>query len=184
MRGTRLPVPMPAVTMWKYRADLLRDPDVREEVLRFLRFALVGGLGTVTDVGVLNLLHKVAGLSLFWANAIGFSCAVVQNFMLHRRFTFPNQGRDTAARQLGLFTAISMVGLGLSQLVLLGLHRLTLDYWIALLGDSGTGYDISYNAAKLTSIAVVLIWNFSGNRLWTFAIPAAAGDGARHAHPD
>ncbi|MYD89037.1 MAG: GtrA family protein [Caldilineaceae bacterium SB0662_bin_9] len=183
MPGAHLPVPMPAVTMWKYRTDLLRDPDFREEVLRFLRFALVGGLGTVTDVGILNLLHKVAGLPLFWANAVGFYCAVAQNFMLHRRFTFPNQERDTAARQLGLFTAISMIGLGLSQLVLLGLHRLALDYWVALLGDPGAGYDVSYNAAKLISIAVVLIWNFTGNRLWTFATPAAK-DGARHAHPD
>ena len=174
---------MPAVTMWKFRADRLRDPDVREEVLRFLRFALVGGLGTVTDVGVLNLLHKAAGFPLFWANAVGFYCAVAQNFLLHRRITFPNQGRDTAARQLGLFTAISMIGLGLSQLVLLGLHRLTLDHWVVLLGDPGTGYNVSYNAAKLTSIAVVLIWNFTGNRLWTFAIPAARDD-APHAHPD
>ena len=175
---------MPAVIMWKYRANLLRDPDVREELLRFLRFALVGGLGTITDVGVLNLLHKVAGFPLFWANAVGFYCAVAQNFVLHRRFTFPNQERDTAGRQLGLFTAISMIGLGLSQLVLLGLHRLALDYWVALLGDPGTGYDVSYNAAKLISIAVVLIWNFTGNRLWIFATPAAANDGTRHAHPD
>jgi len=174
---------LPVLTMWKHRADLLRDPEIRAEVLRFLRFALVGGLGTITDVGILNLLHKMAGFPLFWANAVGFCCAVAQNFMLHRRFTFPNQGRDTAARQLGLFTAISMIGLGLSQLVLLGLHRLTLDYWVALLGDPGTGYDVSYNAAKLTSIAVVLIWNFTGNRLWTFATPAAPKDGAPRAHP-
>ena len=174
----------PTVNLRKLRPDLLQDPGVRDEILRFLRFALVGGLGTVTDVGVLNLLHKLAGFPLFWANAVGFYCAVVQNFILHRRFTFPDQGRDTAARQLGLFTAISMIGLGLSQAALLGLHRLTLDFWVALAGDPETGYDISYNAAKLISIAVVLIWNFTGNRIWTFATPSSPRLGQAHAHPD
>ena len=105
-------MPMPAVTMWKFRADRLRDPDVREEVLRFLRFALVGGLGTVTDVGVLNLLHKAAGFSPVLGECRRVLLRSGPELHAASENYLPQPRAGYRRRQLGLFTAVSMIGLG------------------------------------------------------------------------
>jgi putative flippase GtrA len=62
---------------------------------------------------------------------------------------------------------VSLVGYGLNQLVFLTLHHLWEGYWITNLG-ADTGFILSYNVAKLFAIGVVLFWNFTANRLWTY----------------
>ncbi len=141
---------------------------MRGEFVLFLKFAFVGGLGTITDFSVLNLLHQVAGVSLFWANTVSFSTALIQNFLLHRRWTFPARPQDIFRVQLAKFTLICVIGLGLSQIVFLGTHAFLLPYWAMWLEWSPQVDAISYNFAKFVSISVVLAWNFSANRWWTF----------------
>lgn len=146
----------------------LHQADWRLELGRFLRFAAVGGLGTITDVGLLNLLRQSLGTPLYLANTISFSAAVVQNFILHRLWTFPNQPARTARRQLLKFTLTSVAGLGLNQIVFLGLHDMLLESWVLWIGSEPLAHTVSYNFAKLVSIGVILIWNFGANRFWTF----------------
>ena len=45
----------------------------RKETKRFLKFAIVGALGAVTDFTILNLLVQVAGILPVVANGFGFS---------------------------------------------------------------------------------------------------------------
>lgn len=154
---------------------MLNRVDVRAEISRFLRHAAVGGLGTITDVGLLNLLHQAAQWPLWGANALSFSAALLQAFWLHRRWTYPEVAHQNARVQLVKFAIISVIGLGLSQIILLGVHALLRRYWIMWLGDTPEAYAVSVNFAKATSIAVVLCWNYSANRLWTFrrAVPVS-----------
>lgn len=142
----------------------------QEEILRFLRFATVGGLGTITDVGVLNLCHRTFGLSLLLANTISFLAAVIQNFLLHRRWTFPPQtGLDTRI-QLLKYTGTSLIGLGISQLVFLGVYDLLQPFWELWLGTTPMTRTVSINFAKVVSIGIVLLWNYTSSRIWTFRV--------------
>jgi putative flippase GtrA len=139
----------------------------RKEVKRFLKFAIVGAAGSITDFTVLNVLIQLAGASLFVANTCSFIIAVMQNFMLNRRWTFPESRERHASGQLAQFAIVSMIGLGINQLVFLTLHHV----WDApLIEQFGPrlGFAIAYNLAKLFAIGVVLFWNFSANRLWTY----------------
>ncbi len=147
---------------------MLTPPAFRQEFVLFLKFAIVGGLGTVTDICVLNLLHQFAGFSLFWANTVSFSTALMQNFLLHRHWTFPSRANDVFRVQLAKFALICVIGLGLSQLVFLGLHTFLLPYWTVWINRPDLADTVSYNAAKMVSICVILTWNFGANRLWTF----------------
>ena len=139
----------------------------RKEVKRFLKFAIVGAAGSITDFSVLNVLIQLAHASLFVANTCSFVLAVMQNFMLNRRWTFPESRERHASGQLAQFAGVSIVGLGLNQLVFLTLHHLWDEIWIQNLG-ADTGFFVSYNVAKLFAIGVVLFWNFAANRLWTY----------------
>ncbi|MCB0084215.1 MAG: GtrA family protein [Caldilineaceae bacterium] len=139
-----------------------------KEVKRFVKFATVGALGAVTDFAVLNLLIQLAGFHLALANVFSFSAAVAQNFMLNRRWTFPESRTRNAGGQLLQFLVVSLVGLGINTFLVVTIHHLLEDYWIHLVGQEALGYTVSYNFAKALAIGIVLFWNFLANRLWTY----------------
>jgi putative flippase GtrA len=139
----------------------------RKEVKRFAKFATVGAAGSITDFTLLNIMIQVFGSSLIVANTISFTAAVIQNFTLNRLWTFPESRIRNARRQLFQFAIVSIVGLGINTLVFLALHHMLDDFWITLFGPD-LGFIVSYNFAKLFAIGVVLFWNFSANRLWTY----------------
>ena len=140
----------------------------RKEIVRFVKFAMVGAAGTITDYAVLNVLIQVFGFSLGVANAFSFTAAVIQNFFLNRYWTYPESRDRPAARQLFQFVAVSMAGLAINQVVLLSMHALLEPFWLAWLGNPELAFIASYNFAKLIAIGVVLFWNFFANRLWTY----------------
>ena len=139
----------------------------RKEVRRFVKFATVGAAGSVTDFAVLNILIQGFGASILVANTVSFTAAVIQNFTLNRLWTFPESRTRDAGRQLAQFAIVSIVGLSINLVVVLGVHHALEALWISLLGVD-VGFVVSYNFAKLVAIGVVLFWNFFANRLWTY----------------
>ncbi len=142
--------------------------DKLEEFLQFLRFAGVGGLGTITDVSVLNLLRFALGQPVLLSNTISISVAIVQNYTLHRYWTFANHEKSEVSSQLAKFTITSLIGLGLSNLMLQPLVSLWVRVVLEFMGPIALMDPLSTNLGKLTSIAIVLAWNYTATRLWTF----------------
>lgn len=139
----------------------------RKEIKRFIKFAMVGAAGSVTDFSILNVLIQVFGAPLIVANTASFIAAVMQNFSLNRLWTFPESRERQAGGQLASFAMVSVIGLGLNQIVFLTLHHLWEQTFITALGPAA-GFTLSYNVAKLFAIGVVLFWNFTANRFWTY----------------
>ena len=140
----------------------------RKETKRFLKFAIVGALGALIDFAILNVLVQLAGFLPVVANGISFSAAVAQNFLLNRWWTFPESQLHNTRRQMAKFFLVSVAGLGINTIVFQFVDLSMRAYWIEWLSDPDLGATISYNFAKLFSIGVVLFWNFSANRLWTY----------------
>jgi putative flippase GtrA len=130
----------------------------RREVDRFVRFGLVGTLGTVVDFSVLNALILGVHLTKFWANTCSFSVAAFSNFIWNRVWTFPESRARPFGRQLAQFFAVSVGGYAINQALFLSLDRWVFAGW-------GT---LGYNLAKAIAIVVVLFWNFGANRIWTY----------------
>ncbi|MCL6430194.1 MAG: GtrA family protein [Anaerolineae bacterium] len=130
----------------------------RREVDRFVRFGLVGTLGTVVDFSVLNALILGLHLTKFWANTCSFSVAALSNFIWNRLWTFPESRARPFGRQLAQFFAVSVGGYAINQALFLSLDRWVFAGW-------GT---LGYNLAKAIAIVVVLFWNFGANRIWTY----------------
>lgn len=129
------------------------------EVTRFLKFALVGAIGMVVDLTILNIMHKVVGLPLLAANTISFTAAVLSNFTWNRLWTFPESRKRPLLPQLAQFALVNFVGLAINNLVLWVVFKLVED----VIPDP-----LNYNFAKITAIGVVLFWNYGINRLWTY----------------
>jgi putative flippase GtrA len=152
----------PALLMWALKLPVLRRTGLYKrprEVTRFVKFAIVGAIGMVVDLTILNIMHKVVGLPLLVSNTISFSVAVLSNFTWNRLWTFPESRARPLIPQLGQFALVNVVGLAINNLVLWFVFTLVRD----VVPDPW-----NYNLAKIIAIGVVLFWNYGINRLWTY----------------
>lgn len=139
-----------------------------KEVRRFAKFATVGAAGAITHVTLLNVLVQLAHLPSTAANPIGFCTAVLQNFILNRRWTYPESQDRHAGGQLFQFAIVSLVGLGLNQFIFLMALRRVEPFFIKWVGQQHLGHLLGYNFAWAIAVAIVMVWNFGVNRLWTY----------------
>ena len=127
------------------------------EQQRFLKFALVGSLGTALDFGALTAL-KLAGWPTLAANSLSFTLGLSNNFILNRNWTFRERRRAAWSGQLAQFALVSLTGLALNNLIVVSLEGV----FTPLLG----GW--AYLPAKVLATGAVLFWNYYANRNWTF----------------
>ena len=147
----------------------------RKELIRFIKFAIVGTIGAVVDFGTLYLLHAVLGLNIALANTCSFTAAVISNFIWNRYWTYPDSRSKPVRTQLVQFFAVNLVGWGINTGLLLLLRfpcaslvgNLSLRLPVVL--NTETIYNLGYNLAKAIATVVVLFWNFIVNRLWTYS---------------
>ncbi len=137
----------------------LSDTSSNKEIERFSRFLAVGAVGTLLDFSLLTLL-KLAGLPTLLANSLSFTAGLVNNFTWNRLWTFGDAIQPDWRRQLVQFTAVSLVGLALNNLIVLSLEGI----FGTLLGQPDWGY----LPAKVIATGVVVFWNYFANRMWTF----------------
>lgn len=147
----------------------------RKEVIRFLKFSVVGTIGAVVDFGLLYLLHVVAGLPIALANTFSFTAAVLSNFTWNRYWTYPDSRSKPIRKQLAQFFVVNIAGWGINTGILLLLRYPcvalvgTTARALALAFSQETLYKLGYNLAKAIATGVVLFWNFFVNRFWTYS---------------
>lgn len=150
--------------------------DNQKEVIRFLKFAVVGTLGAVIDFGTLNLLVQLAAFPKVLANTLSFSAAVISNFIWNRLWVYPETRGEPLGRQFVQFLFVNVAGLAINTAIFYGSDRWLLSEAGLFAGPVGvlalsvgmSHFDLAYNGAKVLATAVVLFWNFFVNRVWTF----------------
>lgn len=123
---------------------------------QFVKFTGVGFVSAIGHYGLLIALVQLAAVPAVPASAAGALLGAVINYSLNYRYTFRStrQHRETVLR----FAAIAAIGLALN----------TLFMWVGVV-LIGAHYLLS----QVVTTVLVLIWNFAGNRYWTFR--SAAG---------
>ena len=135
--------------------------NIWEKYATFLRYAVVGALGTAVDLGTLALLTELSGIDpqtsalfpLFVTCA--FLAAVINNYILNRLWTFKSQDKNVAAQFLR-FLLVSVGGFLLTLLLM----------WVMV-----SGLKVWYLLAKALTSLIVLVWNFGLNKMWAFRQP-------------
>jgi putative flippase GtrA len=142
--------------------------DDRERT-RFLKFATVGALGSVIDIGVMNMLTHWLSLSLVLAGTISFICAVSNNFILNRYWTYPDSRSKPFLHQLGMFVLVNSIGIGIRIPTLHFMEPVMAQAFENIVHLShATAESLAKNATLLLAIGVVMTWNFFVNRYWTY----------------
>ncbi len=134
---------------------------------RFCKFALVGAVATAVQYLILIVLVSLWGLPAPTASTLGFVASAGLNYWLNHRFTFRQAVQPAMAVHPARAAQPAMAhGPAVAKFALLAGVGLLIN--VALMkGLTGAGW--YYVAAQILATAVVLVWNFLGNSLWTFA---------------
>lgn len=138
---------------------------------QLIKFCLVGASSTIIDKGIQRAILLSFPLWPWWvAQTISFCFGVSNGFFWNRRWTFKARNLGSPRQQYPKFMATNAVGLVLN----LAFTKLFLIY---LTGKMVHGVNPPANTiliASLMAIPIVVIWNFSASRLWTFRAPKTA----------
>jgi putative flippase GtrA len=141
----------------------------KRERIRFLKFSIVGMTGTIVDFGVMNFLRLVINTPLIWAQGISFVCAVINNFLWNRYWTYPESRSKAAPKQLLQFLIINLIGILIRSPLVPWLDKYLLYFLDGLsLSLPLKNMVISQNLALAISIIIVSFWNFFANRYYTY----------------
>jgi putative flippase GtrA len=125
----------------------------RTFLVKFIKFGIVGFSGVFVDFGVTYACKEWLKIQKYVANSIGFVVAASSNYLFNRIWTFRSNNPEVA-REYTEFFVISLVGLGLANLIVYLIHgRLKHNFYLS----------------KLFAIGMVTIWNFFANYYITFA---------------
>jgi putative flippase GtrA len=142
-----------------------------------LKFLVVGGLGTVIDLGGAALLHSEYHVEPLAAKAISVTLATVFTYIGSRFWTFRERENQAVHREAVLFFVLNVVGLLIAEAII-GL----VIYAMGLRGP------LAYNAASFIGTGLGTIFRFWAYRKWVFLAPenaaASTPQPAAHAMPD
>ena len=138
----------------------------RKLILEFLRYAVVGGISALVDMGVNYAM-------LFWilggtkddtalvaiSVALGFIVGLAVNFVLSNIFVFRSAEQQKEGKTLKAFliyVGVGVIGFGLTELLtILGTN---------IIGDSGFWYLVLTCFVK----GIVLVWNYVGRKIFVY----------------
>lgn len=151
----------------------LKAPNYKQNPKKFywfkqlLRFGLVGGLNTIVDILILNMLlllfPTTSTMTLLTYNALAYSIGAINSFFLNKYWTFRHR-QGTTLKELSRFTITTLCGIGWSSLVL----------WLAssILHPLAVNPTLWANTAKIVSVASSALLSYLGMRLWVFVRPS------------
>lgn len=119
---------------------------------QFIRFAFVGALGFVVDVGILYLTLHI-GFGYFTGRAISFLCAVWVTWKVNRQFTFSIQPQmsvhNEALRYLAAMSFGGLINYVAYTIVVMQVRDIPLLPLVGVGIGSIAGMVINYFTAKL-----------------------------------
>lgn len=124
---------------------------------QFAKFTGVGVMSAIGHYGLLVALVQFAGVGAVAASSAGALLGAWINYSLNYRFTFRSTKRHREA--VLKFAVVAAVGLLLN----------TLFMWVGV-----ELLHAHYLLSQVVTTGLVMVWSFTGNRMWTFHSPPAA----------
>ena len=129
---------------------------------KYIKFAFIGGIGTVINIAILWTAVEVFFVYYLWAAVLAFVIADTNNFIWNRLWTFKSKGNLFA--QYSQFLVVSIDGLMLNLILLKAL----VEEVMPALGIGEDKASVYLVVAQVIAIFLVSLFNFAANSLWTF----------------
>lgn len=118
---------------------------------QILKFGVVGGLAFFIDYGIMILLTEGCGVHYLISSGISFSISVIFNYILSIVWVFEVDKEKGKATNFLAFLSLSLIGLGLNQLLM----WILVDKWA-----------IYYMISKILVTAIVMVYNFITRKIF------------------
>lgn len=118
---------------------------------KFIKYAVVGLIGTFTHLSILGFLVEVLHFSPIVGTTIGFLVTVIISYYLNYRWTFSSSSKHIIA--LPRYTAVSLIGLCLNT----GIMFLTVNV-----------FHLWYVIGQTIAVIMIPLSNFFLNSHWSF----------------
>lgn len=128
------------------------------------KFGVVGGIGTLVNFAVFNLLRHTTDIPMVRASIAATVVAICCNYVGFRYFTYRDRDKSGRGKEMSLFLFFSVIGLIIEN----GLLYVT---------TYGFGWDspLASNVFKFAGMAIATLFRFWSYRTWVFkALPAEA----------
>jgi len=134
----------------------------RQHGQELVKFGIVGGLGTIIDLGGAAVLHSAYHEGPLESKALSITAATIVTYFGSRFWTFRHRENQAVHREAVLFIALNVVGLIIAEVVIAAT-----TYGLGLKGQ------LAYNAASLIGTGLGTIFRWYAYRKWVFLAPAA-----------
>lgn len=131
-------------------------------IAQFFKFGIVGGLCFLIDFGLYTLCNLI-GVPYLISGVIGFTVSVIVNYYLSMHFVFRRRDDLSRRREFIVFVILSVIGLGLNELLLYICIDGIYDHSARLM--CLMGHQTAKILAKIFATAVVTVYNFVSRKL-------------------
>jgi putative flippase GtrA len=140
-------------------------PKTNSIIGQIVRFAVVGGINTAVDWVILFGLTRATGIyegnGLIPLNTISFTAAVINSYLLNKKWTFKDVDTANSGKKFSSFLLVSIVG-ALINTAVLRLVSTNIDPMF------GLSQQVWLFVAKAAATGIGLAWNFIGYKLFVF----------------
>jgi len=133
-------------------------------IFQFIKFAIIGGMNTMLDLGILNLLIFVSGIAagVYYSvfKSISFSIAVTSSYFWNKYWTFQDFDRPQL-KEIMKFLFVNVIGFIMN----VGIASVVVNVVGA---PAGFSVEIWANIGAVSATLIGLFWNFIGMKLIVF----------------
>jgi len=133
-------------------------------IMEIAKFAAIGGLNTLLDLGVLNVLILLTGVATGYGYAlfkgISFIVANINSYFWNKYWTFGSQSA-ASAKEVAEFFAVSVIGFAIN----IGVASLIVNFIGAPAGMLAARWA---NVGAIVATLASLVWNFIGYKVIVF----------------
>ncbi len=134
-------------------------------LFQLAKFVLVGALNTFVDLGFLNFLMLMSGISFGWVysffKAMSFITSVVNSYFWNKFWTYEHKETKVGGKEMGKFFLVAGTGFVLNVSVA--------SFIVNVIGPQfGISSELWANIGAFIAIIAVFMWNFLGYKFLVF----------------
>lgn len=137
---------------------------MRKLINQIMRFGIVGALAFIIDYGIFVLLANWLNIHYLAANVVGFTVSLIFNYLMSMKFVFERKENADRKKEFIAFAVLSMVGLGINELVILACVDGIYMHNAVLQETFGIG--LAKQAGKIIATGIVMVYNFISRKLF------------------
>lgn len=128
---------------------------MKKLMAQIIKFGAVGFLCFFIDYGIMVALVELAGFGELLASGCSFTVSVVVNYILSITIVFDTDKKANKGKQFVVFVILSLIGLGINQLIMEGGIRLLGQYM-----------NRAYMVVKIFATGIVMVYNFITRKIF------------------